>query len=95
MKRTGLSEMKLLVTGAGGFIGSHLCELVIEQGARVRALACCSPRNDRVMFEDPGSAKLKETEILSGDLRDTEAVRRAIRDRGVHGFWNENHDSMV
>jgi nucleoside-diphosphate-sugar epimerase len=42
---------KVLVTGAGGFIGSHLVERLVELGARVRALVRYNSRNDWGLIE--------------------------------------------
>ncbi len=74
-----LSRAKVLVTGAGGFIGSHLCELCLAEGAQVRAFVHYNSRNDWGMLEDLGRRRLREIEVLTGDLRDPEAVRRAVR----------------
>ena len=61
--------MKLLVTGATGFLGSTLVPLLLERGHEIRALA---------RGVAPG---LRGCEVLQGDLRDPETVRRAIRGR--------------
>jgi NAD dependent epimerase/dehydratase len=66
------------VTGAGGFIGGHLCARLVELGARVRAFARYNSRNDRGTLEwiDPSVAR--EIEVVLGDIRDVESVGRAI-----------------
>jgi dTDP-glucose 4,6-dehydratase len=74
-----LLRSKVLITGAGGFIGSHLCELCLAQGAEVRAFVHYNSRNDWGMLEDLDRKKLKNIEIVTGDLRDQESVRRAVR----------------
>ncbi len=74
-----LSRSKILVTGAGGFIGSHLCELCAAEGAEVRAFVHYNSRSDRGMLEDLDTKSLKNLEIIAGDLRDAEAVRKAVR----------------
>ncbi len=74
-----LSRAVVLVTGAGGFIGSHLCELCLSGGAQVRAFVHYNSRNDWGMLEDLDKRKLKQMDIQTGDLRDPEAVRRAVR----------------
>ncbi len=74
-----LSRSKVLITGAGGFIGSHLCELCVAQGAEVRAFVHYNSRSDWGMLEDLDKKTLGKIEVVAGDLRDPEAVRRAVR----------------
>jgi NAD dependent epimerase/dehydratase len=68
---------KVLVTGAGGFIGSHLTERLIDLGTHVRAFVRYNSRNDWGLLESLTKDKLSEVEIVLGDLRDGEAVRQA------------------
>jgi NAD dependent epimerase/dehydratase len=79
MQANKLSKARVLVTGAGGFIGSHLCEHLLSAGAHVRAFVHYNSRNDWGMLEDLDHRRLKEMEVIAGDLRDPEAVRRAVR----------------
>lgn len=70
------SKQTVLVTGAGGFIGSHLAERLLSLGARVRAFVHYNSRND------PGFLSGLESEsdrlrIVTGDICDPDAVRRA------------------
>ena len=74
-----LSQSKVLITGAGGFIGSHLCELCLSEGAAVRAFVHYNSRSDWGMLEDLDRKKLRNIEVVVGDLRDPEAVRRAVQ----------------
>ncbi len=70
-----------LVTGAGGFIGRHLTERLVRDGHRVRVLVRYNGRDDRGHLDDlPGSIR-DELEVVRGDLKDPEAVRRAIAGR--------------
>jgi len=57
----------VLVTGADGFIGSHLTEMLLEQGFFVRALAYYNSFNDWGWLQD---IRHKNLEIISGDIRD-------------------------
>jgi len=70
----------LLVTGAGGFIGSHLVEALVGQGATVRAFVRYNSRNDIGLLQFLSAAKLEKVEIVAGDLRDFHAVKQATED---------------
>lgn len=67
----------VLLTGAGGFIGSHLTEHLVELGAHLRAFVRYNSRNDWGLLELLPREKLGEVEIIAGDLRDIDAVRHA------------------
>jgi len=72
---------KALITGADGFIGSHLTELLIEKGYFVKALAQYNSFNFRGWLEDiPDN---KNLEILSGDIRDPYFVKHIMQDVDV------------
>jgi dTDP-glucose 4,6-dehydratase len=68
---------KILVTGAGGFIGSHLVEYLIEQGHQVRAFVRYNSRNYWGWLDS--SKKLSEIEIFSGDIRDYDSVFESVK----------------
>jgi len=68
----------VLVTGAAGFIGSHLTELLVKEGHRVRALVRYNSRNDWGWLEE--SPVAHDIEVVSGDVRDFEAMYRAMKD---------------
>lgn len=70
---------KVLVTGAGGFIASHLIERLIREGAQVRGFVRYNSRNDPGMLKWLDPKILSQMEIMQGDLRDPEAVRNAAR----------------
>jgi len=78
MAKKRLADSTVLITGAGGFIGSHLCELCLSEGAQVRAFVHYNSRNDWGMLETLDRRKLLRLQIQAGDLRDPEAVRRAV-----------------
>src|SRR5215469_7132261 len=67
---------KILVTGAGGFIGSHLVGHLLELGASVTAFVRYNSRNDAGFLELIGEKK-KEIRVVYGDVRDLVAVRQA------------------
>jgi NAD dependent epimerase/dehydratase len=65
---------KVLVTGAGGFIASHLVERLVELGAHVRAFTRYNSRHDIGLLKLLPPEKLATVEVIAGDLRDAEAV---------------------
>jgi nucleoside-diphosphate-sugar epimerase len=74
---------KVLVTGAGGFVGSHLVEALVKRGAKVRALVHYNSRNDWGMLEDVPKSVLKSTQVVAGDLKDADCVRETSRGQQV------------
>lgn len=73
-----LRGKKTLVTGAGGFIGSHLVESLLAKGARVRAFVKYDSRNDWGLLSDLPSESQKSIEVIRGDVRDPFFVRKAV-----------------
>jgi dTDP-glucose 4,6-dehydratase len=71
----------VLVTGAGGFIGSHLVEALLARGARVRAFVRYTSRRDPGLLRQLSPDDFARIEIAAGDLRDEQAVREAVRGR--------------
>ncbi len=72
---------RVLITGAGGFIGSHLAERVAQLGARTR---CFLRYNSRGLLGWlSSSALLPEIEIVHGDIRDYESVFNAAKDAEI------------
>jgi NAD dependent epimerase/dehydratase len=67
---------KILVTGAGGFIGSHLAEKLVKQGFSVKALIKYNSKNNWGWLEN--SELLKDIEIVTGDIRDYESVYNSL-----------------
>ncbi len=70
---------RVLVTGAGGFIGSHLVEKLVKNGARVRAFVRYNSRGDPGLLSLIPADVFAELEIVSGDLRDLPAVTAASK----------------
>ena len=74
---------KVLVTGAGGFIGSHLVETLVEMGATVRAFVRYNSRGDIGLLRHLPKDILEEIEILAGDLRDSHTISEVVSSRKV------------
>lgn len=68
----------ILVTGADGFIGSHLTEKLVRQGEKVRAFVYYNSFNSWGWLDTLPKDVLAEIEIFSGDIRDPNGVREAI-----------------
>ena len=68
---------KILITGAGGFIGSHLTERCIELGHEVTAFVRYNSRNDWGWLSK--SQYVKEIDIIAGDIRDYDSVFSAMK----------------
>ncbi|MBA4376792.1 MAG: NAD-dependent dehydratase [Anaerolinea sp.] len=73
------SGKQVLVTGAGGFIGSHLAETLVKHGAKVRAFVRYNSRGDAGLLHQFEPAVLSQVEIVAGDLRDEDAIRKAVK----------------
>ena len=69
----------VLVTGAGGFIGSHLVEALAGKKAKVRAFVHYNSRNDWGNLELLSHDVLEKIEIITGDIRDPFCVRNAVK----------------
>jgi dTDP-glucose 4,6-dehydratase len=69
----------VLVTGAGGFIGSHLVEALVREGQRVRAFVRYNGRGDAGHLRHLPADARASVEVVFGDLRDASAVLDAAR----------------
>jgi NAD dependent epimerase/dehydratase len=78
---TELRDKKVLVTGAGGFIGSHLTERLVKAGARVRAFVHYRSDGSRGWLDE--SPHADDIEFTAGDIRDPDSVALAVGDRDV------------
>lgn len=74
-----MKNLKVLVTGADGFIGSHLVEKLIDEGASVRAFAYYNAFNSWGHLDSFPKEKLKAIEVFTGDIRDPNGVREAMK----------------
>jgi len=72
---------RVLVTGAGGFIGSHLTERLAQLGAKTRALVHYHASGSWGWLD--GSPYQDEIEVVAGDVCDQESVRQAVEGREV------------
>ncbi len=70
---------KVLVTGADGFIGSHLTESLLERGYEVKAFAFYNSFNTWGWLDSFPKDKQKEIEVFTGDIRDPNGVREAMK----------------
>jgi NAD dependent epimerase/dehydratase len=73
-------DRRVLVTGAGGFIGSHLVEKLAASGAKIRAFVRYNSRGDTGLLSMLSQEILNSLEIIAGDMRDLPAMLSAARD---------------
>ncbi|WP_040711978.1 NAD-dependent 4,6-dehydratase LegB [Paenibacillus curdlanolyticus] len=71
--------MKVLVTGADGFIGSHLVELLVNQGYEVRAFSFYNSFNTWGWLDSLQKDVLNQIEVVTGDIRDANGVYDALK----------------
>src|SRR5262249_31187210 len=75
---SGWSGRRVLVTGGGGFIASHLVELLVSRDASVRAFVRYNSRSDRGWLDRIDRAVLDEVDVFTGDFVNPEAASNAI-----------------
>jgi NAD dependent epimerase/dehydratase len=74
-----LKNAKILVTGADGFIGSHLAEELVRRGAEVRAFVLYNSFNSWGWLDHAAPEIKRGLEIFAGDVRDPHGVRQAMQ----------------
>lgn len=75
-----LKNKKILVTGSDGFIGSHLVESFLDEGCDIKAFVFYNSFNSWGWLDTFSKDKLKSIEIFTGDIRDPNGVREAVKD---------------
>jgi dTDP-glucose 4,6-dehydratase len=78
-----LKNKRILITGADGFIGSHLTEALLEKCASVKAFAYYNSFNSWGWLDTLPPEKLKNIEVFTGDIRDPNGVREAAKNIDV------------
>lgn len=71
-------NIQVLITGAGGFIGSHLSQTLASQGAHVRALVHYNSRGDPGLLRQLPPHSFAQIELLAGDLRDPSFTAKSV-----------------
>ncbi|MCI9401953.1 MAG: SDR family NAD(P)-dependent oxidoreductase [Lachnospiraceae bacterium] len=77
---------KVLITGADGFIGSHLTEVLLESGYNVKAFVLYNSYNSWGWLDTLPKEKRLQIEVFSGDIRDPNGVCEAMK--GVEGVFH-------
>lgn len=82
-KSVNLEKQHILITGADGFIGSHLTEMLLAKGAKVKALSLYNSFNDWGWLE--AIAPHENLEVVCGDVRDPHFCKEITK--GIDVIW--------
>ena len=74
---------KVLITGSGGFIGSHLVDILVEHGADVTAFVHYNSRNNWGWLENRYSADSPNFQVIAGDVADRGIIQKAVADQDI------------
>ncbi len=78
-----MNKKKIFVTGADGFIGSHLCEKLVKDGHKVTALVQYNSFNTWGWLDNIPKKIQKEIDICSGDIRDSYGMRKFVKSNEI------------
>ena len=78
-----MKNKKVFVTGAGGFIGSHLCERLVQLGADVTALVRYNSKGSHGFLDYSPMNVRENIKVVSGDIRDENMFRMLLKDKDV------------
>ena len=78
---------KILITGADGFIGSHLCELLIKKKFNVTAISFYNSFGSNGWLDYINKDNRKKIKIISGDIRDKDFVSSIVKGQNVSFYY--------
>lgn len=77
------SKKKVLITGAGGFIGSHLTEYLVKRDAKVRVFLRYTSKREIGNLGFLPKQMIDKIDIVFGDIREIESIKEAMKDREI------------
>lgn len=76
-------EKKVFITGAGGFIGSHLTEALLQRGAQITALVHYNSRDSHGWLDELSGQNHAALHVVLGDVRDGSTMRKLVADQEI------------
>ncbi|MFZ3114977.1 MAG: SDR family NAD(P)-dependent oxidoreductase [Syntrophales bacterium] len=76
-------EKKVFITGAGGFIGSHLTEALLQRGAHITALIHYNSRDNYGWLEELSGENHAALRVVLGDVRDSNTMHKLVADQNI------------